>query len=189
MRYAKDYRKNIFCLEGEWLKDLRKKRSIVDALIFLEKNSTVKYIHRNCNTVEEFANRFVEYKKAIYKDYSICYLAYHGKPNGIMMGKNILTLDEIAEISSGQLKNKIIHFGSCSSLKLDKRHLKKFLEKTEALCISGFTIDVDFIPSSVFDLLYFEICQRYKDITCIERDMKRYYGKLVKELSFRMVYL
>jgi hypothetical protein len=87
------------------------------------------------------------------------------------------------------LKGKIVHFGSCSSLRLNKRYIERFLKNTKALCVSGYKLDFSFIPGTVLDLLLFEMCQRYKNITCIERDMRFYYGKLMRELEFSMAYL
>jgi len=40
----------------------------------------------------------------------------------------------------------------------------------------------------MFDVLYFEMCQYYKQMNVIEKHMKNYYGKLMKELQFVMVY-
>jgi len=79
MKIAKNRTKYIFCLEGDWTDDLRKKESIINALKFLDVNYGIKYIHRNCSTYSEFEYRLNEYKKAIYKNYSICYLAFHGE--------------------------------------------------------------------------------------------------------------
>jgi hypothetical protein len=189
MIIAKTWTKHIFCLEGDWTDDLRSKNSIKAALDFLHDNSKIRYIHRHASTKEEIANRLLEYNKKKYSDYTICYLAFHGEPNKIKVGRELMTLDELAEISQGLLKNKIVHFGSCSSLRLNKRYIERFLKKTNALCVSGYKLDFSFVPGTVLDLLFFEMCQRYKNITCIERDMRFYYGKLMRELEFSMAYI
>jgi hypothetical protein len=189
MIIAKTLSKHIFCLEGDWNDDLRSKNSIKSALDFLHDNSKIRYIHRHASTKAEIENRLLEYNKKKYSDYTVCYLAFHGEPNKIKVGRELMTLDELAEISQGMLKNKIVHFGSCSSLRLNKRYIERFLKKTEALCVSGYKLDFSFIPGTVLDLLFFEMCQRYKNIMCIERDMRFYYGKLMRELEFSMAHL
>jgi hypothetical protein len=189
MIIAKSFIKHIFCLEGDWHDDLRKKNSIKSALDFLHDNSKIKYIHRHASTKAEIANRLDEYNKKKYADYTICYLAFHGEPNSIRVGKELMSLDELAEAADGKLKNKFVHFGSCSSLRLNKRNIERFLKKTDALCVSGYKLDFSFVPGTVLDILYFEMCQRYKNITCVDRDMRFYYGKLMRELEFSMAYL
>jgi hypothetical protein len=99
-----------------------------------------------------------------------------------------LSLDDFADMAEGKLKNKILHLGSCETLNMSKAHIKKILKKTGALCISGFKKEVPFISSTMFDVLYFEMCQYYKQMNVIEKHMKNYYGKLMKELQFVMVY-
>lgn len=189
MIIAKTWTKHIFCLEGDWNEDLRKKNSVKSALDFLHDNSNIKYIHRHASTKEEIANRLSEFNKKKYSDYNICYFAFHGEPNKIKVGRELMTLDELAEIAGDTLKGKIVHFGSCSSLRLNKRYIERFLKNTQALCVSGYKLDFSFVPGTVLDLLLFEMCQRYKNIICIERDMRFYYGKLMRELEFSMAYL
>ncbi|MDQ3190367.1 MAG: hypothetical protein M3Q58_02110 [Bacteroidota bacterium] len=48
---------------------------------------------------------------------------------------------------------KIIHFGCCSTLNTDGCALRRFLQKTKALAISGYYKDIDFVESTVFDLM------------------------------------
>lgn len=189
MIIAKTWAKHIFCLEGDWNEDLRKKNSVKSALDFLQDNSSIKYIHRHASTKEEIANRLSEFSKKKYDDYTICYFAFHGQPNQIKVGKEFMTFEEFAEIAGDTLRGKIIHFGSCSSLRLNKRYIGRFLKTTGALCVSGYKLDFAFIPGTVLDLLLFEMCQRYKNIVCIERDMRFYYGKLMRELEFSLGYV
>ena len=189
MKIAKNYKKFVYCLEGDWEVDLRNQSSINAALMFLQQNCGIKFIHRDCGTRENLEYYLSKWKQKKYADYSICYLAFHGKPELILIGKEKITLDELGDMLEGACKNKIIHFGSCSTLDTDTRIVKKFLEKTEALCVCGFKNDINFVPSSVFDMLLIEMFQDYKDISCVYRDMNLAYGNLVKELDFRLIHL
>ncbi len=191
MKTASNYAKQIFCIEGDWHPDLRQKDTIENALKFMETASgmKIKYIHRHCSTEEELRNRINEYNKRRYNSFSIFYLAFHGVPNGLKLSpKTILSLEELAEMAENKLRNKIVHLGSCETLNINKKNIKKFLQTTGALCISGFKKEVPFVSSTIFDVLYFEMCQYYKQIHVIEKHMKSYYGKMMKELDFVMVY-
>ncbi|MBN1417113.1 MAG: hypothetical protein JW973_18600 [Bacteroidales bacterium] len=189
MKIAKEYHKDIFCLEGDWEKDLRIKMSIRSTLDYLNDCFSIKSIHRNCSVREQFIKYLKEYPFKKYYKYSILYLAFHGDPNTILFGKDLITLDEIAEICENRLSNKIVHFGSCSALNLDKRLLKNFIRKTNALCISGYNKKVDFNQSTVLDILYLEMWQSNKDVRSVERKMNTEYKGLIKRLGFRMVYV
>jgi hypothetical protein len=191
MKTATNYAKQIFCIEGDWHPDLRQKDTIENALKFMETASgmKIKYIHRHCSTEQELQNRINEYNKRRYNHFSIFYLAFHGVPNGLKLSqKTILSLEDLAEMAKNKLKNKIVHLGSCETLNISRKEISKFLQTTGALCVSGFKKEVPFVSSTIFDVLYFEMCQYYKQIHIIEKHMKNYYGKMMKELQFVMVY-
>ena len=78
MRIARNFSKHVFCLEGDWEQDLRDKSSITAALDFLHSNCGIKYIHKNCGTKENLKYYLSLWKQKRYRDYSICYLAFHG---------------------------------------------------------------------------------------------------------------
>jgi hypothetical protein len=189
MKIAKEYHKDIFCLEGDWEKDLRLKKSIKSTLDYLQDCFSIQNIHRNCAVREQFIKYLKDSMLKKYSRYSILYLAFHGDPNSILFGKDSITLNEIAEICENKLYNKIVHFGSCNSLDLDKRKLKNFIQKTGALCISGYTRKIEFNPSTVLDILYFEMLQDNKDVRSIERKLKKEYMGLIRSTGFRILYI
>ena len=187
MKLSKFKKKNIFCIEGNWGNSHRDKRSISAALEFLKVNLGIDPIRKDCSTPEQFNRYLQDSLKRVYKTYGIIYLAFHGSPGKLHIGnRNKIDFDSIAETLNGEAKDKIIHFGSCSTLHIPGRALTSFRKKTGAIVVSGYTTDVDFIESTVLDILYFRICQNYNRIPLIDRDMKAYYGKLVRELGFKM---
>jgi hypothetical protein len=99
-----------------------------------------------------------------------------------------ISIDAIAEMLQGKAQNKIIHFGSCETLKVKKPQLNRFLKNTGALAVSGYEKSIDFMPSTFLDLLYFQFCQQYQKMYLVEQDVKQYYGKLARELGFRLIY-
>jgi hypothetical protein len=188
MALAKDYKKYIFCLEGDWNNDLRNKSSVQNALNLLEVNNNIDTIYKTCNTYTEFKTRLIQLCKAPkrYEKYSIIYLAFHGVENGLVINGDIIPLEKIAQDFEGKFKNKIIHFGSCSTIDIDEQDLEFFLNKTNALAVSGYKEDIDFISSTVFDILYFEMCQSYKNIFAINRNMFKNYKNLCDKLGFKI---
>jgi hypothetical protein len=189
MRIAKNLDKHVFCLEGDWDKDLRNKSSVSAALDFLQANCDIDYIHKNCGTKETLKYYLQQWKQKKYKKYTIAYLAFHGHPEKIQIGKEFLNLDELAEMLNGSCVNKIIHFGCCNTLDTDEKSIRKFLQTTRALCVCGFRRDIDFLESSVFDMLLLQKFQEYKDIAAVDRDLKKNYRKLINRLDFRLNYL
>jgi hypothetical protein len=188
MRIAQNFQKNVFCLEGEWEKDLRDKSTVAAALEFLQANCGIQYIHKNCGTVENMKYYLSQWKQAKYKHYSICYLAFHGQPEQIEVGDGSLNLEQLAQILNGSCRNKIIHFGSCNTLNTDAKSIQQFLDTTKALCVCGFKTDIDFVESSVFDMLLLQKFQEYKDMSAVKRDLDKNYRKLIRKLDFRIHY-
>lgn len=182
--------KHIFCIEGRWENDHRDKKSVIKALEFLNCIEKVDCIVKQCNNVPTLNELLSDSMLAKYKKYSILYLAFHGEPNNILVGKrnSKANLEEIAEIIGDKANGKIIHFGSCSTLDVSGWELRKFLKNTNALAISGYKEEIDFVKSTVFDLIYFQQCQRSFDITVIEKNIKKYYSTLGKELGFVLKY-
>jgi hypothetical protein len=186
---AKHYEKHIFCLEGDWNENLKQKSSILPALELLQLNANIQSVYKTCATKVEFYARLEQLlgNKTKYGKYQIIYLAFHGFKGGIEISKNEeISLEELADVFEGRLHDKIIHFGSCSTLKAHEDSIYHFLEKTNALAISGYQKDIDFISSTVFDVLYFEICQQYKSISALNDKMFNFYGELCEQLKFKI---
>src|SRR6186997_2566481 len=76
MKIAKNLNKNVFCLEGDWEKDLRDKSSVSAALDFLHSNCGIEYIHKNCGTVDNMKYYLSLWKQKRYQNYTIAYLAF-----------------------------------------------------------------------------------------------------------------
>lgn len=189
MKIAKAYDKDIFCLEGDWNRNLLKQNSVKAALEFLKENRNIDFIYRHCGTRENLAYYLEQWKMKRYARYSIGYFAFHGKPNEILIGKEHIKLDEVADMMGSECKNKIIHFGSCHVLDTDIRHIKRFLHKTNALCVCGFQREIKFIEGSAFDILLLDMFQEFLDVTRVEAHIKTYYKTFAKKLSFKMIHL
>jgi len=185
---AQYYRKYVFCLEGDWQKDLRDNSSVRAALNFLQQNCKINYIYKQCGTRENLEYYLSLWQQKKYKDYSICYFAFHGQPESIQVGKEFVTLDELADMLQGSCHDKIIHFGSCKTLNTDSKNIRRFIEHTGALGVCGFETEINFVESSAFDMILIEMFQQYKDISMLDKNIRKNYRGTVKRLQFKLVY-
>ena len=152
--------KGIFCIEGLWDPDLRVSSSIEPLLDLLNLNALISYIHMDAATHEEFEFYVRKWMQKRYDGYPILYIASHGNESGIKVGKEVYSIDALADLLAGKCANRIIMFSSCSTLRIGKRMLRDFLEKTEALAVCGYRVDVDWLRSTAFELLLFSQMQK-----------------------------
>lgn len=166
------YIKNIYCLEGNWNTNPNSKQSIKPILELLKTTCGIRYIHIKCDTKAELLKYLRQFTFKRYKNYKILYIAFHGKSNRIYTGKDYTSLKEFGEVLESSLDGKIIHFGSCSTLKTSNKRIQEFLETTNADSISGYSKTIDFIDSTALDLLYFKLLQNYKHCLKAQRELK-----------------
>lgn len=81
-------------------------------------NCEIDYIYRDCATKEELECYLKKWTQIRYTAYPILYLASHGEEFiSICVGKYNCDLDHIAGILKGKCQNRMVVFGSCSTLK------------------------------------------------------------------------
>ncbi|MFN0010523.1 MAG: DUF6642 family protein [Phycisphaerales bacterium] len=187
---------NIFCLEGDWYGDLKNPstvRPVFDLLRQVYPN--VNYIYRSIGTPAEFKHFLGVWKQRRFADYPILYLAFHGSPGKVHVGdqrrrEGVLSLDEISRILGSHCKGRLIHFGACSVLAGDRRHLTRFLASTGALAISGYRTDIGWMHSAAFEVFLLMAMQMQKPTrsgaAAVERRVHEMAGKQARELTFRM---
>ncbi len=188
MKFAKSYKKFVFCLEGNWRPDLRNRATIRSVLEFLSVNCNLSYIHRDCGTREEFIYYLRRWPQKRYEKYAIGYLAFHGQPGSLEINKRTyFELEELGEILEDKCAGRILHFGSCNVLDVSPARIQAFLRKTRCLCICGYRQPVDWIASSAFDLLLIDMFQYYKDVDALAKRIFESYRSLVRALHFRII--
>ncbi len=188
MIWSKKLKKDIFSLEGDWNSDLTKKGGIKHILDFMSMNFGIDVIHRHCITEESLNYYLREYVQPKYKNFSILYLAFHGLPNQLQVGETMVELEDISQTCKDALRGKIIYFGSCLTLNIDKRRINNFLKETKALAVIGYKETIDFTPSTALDLIVMETLQTNRDMRKIEHIITTEYSQLANKLKFRMVY-
>ncbi|MDP2955750.1 MAG: hypothetical protein Q8N53_04960 [Longimicrobiales bacterium] len=188
----------IFCLEDDWWKDFNRTSTVQPILSLISQGvlMDVPHVHRDVGTVEELAYYLRRWSQAGSSQYGILYLAFHGRQGAIFVGdrrrKNAeVTLDDLAEMLGEGLTGRIVHFGSCQTMGVDKRHIRRFLKHTGLVAATGFKSQVDWLSSSVFDVLLFEAMLRHSltpsGARAIRANMWDEYGALCRRHDFRMI--
>jgi len=191
---VRNTKKGIYCLEGLWNHhDIQDESTVLPILDLLEKRNYCNYIYHDCATKEELEFFLEKWKRvSVNNKYPILYLAFHGEEGSICISNDKrYTLDELGDFLAGKCTGKIIYFGSCSTFNIDKRLIKKFLEKTGAIAAIGYKTEVDWIQSTACDLFVFEALQQDKldsvGIKKIHQKIISDYGNLHRILDLRVV--
>jgi len=191
--------KGVFCLEGDWWNDLNRSSTVKPVLKLAGQGEhPVPYVHRDVATEEELTHYLKVWTQKRYARFPMLYLAFHGEAGAIFLGSGgvrapTLDLDWFSERLHGKCKGRIIHFGSCETLSVDARHVKRFLRETEAVAVTGYREPVDWLKSAAFELLLFNAIQKKtftkRGAQAISDIMDREVRALVKETGFRMITL
>lgn len=180
-------RSGIFCLEGEWSDDLGDRTSVEPQLTML---SNMKFcsgvIHRNVATRDDL--RFYTQKWLLkkYSRYSLAYFAFHGNQGCIQLGRDDLTLAELAEILGTRAEGRIIYFGSCETLAAHDDELQGFCRSTGVRAIVGYTRYVDWLETAAFDFILLPQLLDSTYVKPIYNRLLRDHARFVTGLGFRM---
>lgn len=190
----------IFCIEtSHWDDGVPKQPSLEHLLGLIESTQGTPYIHRDFSTKEELEFLLTEATLRKYDDYPIIYLASHGGDREIVVRRkarkklvsDTVTLEDIAKPLEGRGRDKIFIFGACSIMKADKRHLSRFVHRTNVKAVMGYRREVDWIESAQFELgLLAALARRStKNLNSIAAAIRelRSNRDLMKNLEFRMV--
>lgn len=184
--------KGIFCLEGFWYGDHRDKTSMFPVLDLVHRYNKMPFIHHRCATVEEFQFSIGRWRnKTFHKKYPLLYLGFHGHPGLIQVGKQTITLDDLASLLEDKCEGVVIHFGCCSTLDIDKRLLQSFMQKTRSVAVMGYKEEVPWLLSSSFEILLLESLSNHpfdsKGVKQIYKQVMEEYGTQARKLDFRFV--
>lgn len=95
--------------------------------------SKIKYIYKKCITKRDFIKGLQSFTQKRYSNYTVLYIAYHGRKNRICIGNEYITLKEIADVLEDKLNGIIVHFGSCSTLNTTEKISQILLNVQDAL--------------------------------------------------------
>ncbi|WP_416063162.1 DUF6642 family protein [Rhodococcus indonesiensis] len=178
----------VLCLEGEWGERLAERTSVEPALELLERSGVIRLIHRDIATRGELEHYLDRAMRKSFKGFDLIFLAFHGSPETLWLGKDCITFSELEEVMAGRCTGKIIHFGSCQVLAADDEVLIQFCRRTGARAVVGYTKDVDIITTAAFEiLLVAELVNSRKMKPAYDR-LVRQHPVLTVELGFRMAH-
>ena len=157
--------RGIFCIETVWLEDADQ-TSVRPILQFLKDSYLeVPFIHRTALTMEEFVFQLERWTELAVPEYPILYLGYHGDAGNISLAQgydgilNQVTFEAMCDQLVNMCINRVVHFSSCCTLDLETQTARDFLDQTGASAVSGYTMEVDWMQSLAFDLMYLERMQ------------------------------
>lgn len=181
--------KGIFCLEGAWdqKRDLTNRLSVEQQLRMFEGAGICQVIHRDVATRPEFEHYLKEWLKRKYGPYPLGYLAFHGTRGALSIGGSDLTLEELSDIiGPGKARDRILYFGSCSTMAAPEAELTAFCHKTGAKAIVGYTRQVDWMESAAFDCLLVPRLLKAVSVKPVFTGLQRNYPSFVRRLGLRI---
>ena len=193
--------KGIFCLETDSWEGTKDRSSVEPVLGLLErlKDDKVPYMHKRIATREEMQHSLDRYLQPGFKTHPILYLSFHGysgckgKQSGLYLDddEKELPLENLAKMMKGRCANRIVYFGSCSTMNTDGRRLKTFLQTTRANAVCGYKEEIDWIESAAFDLLFLGNIQgktfrQRNSLVQFDKKLRETAPKLYQDLGFRM---
>ena len=176
----------VFAFEGDPEVDLRARHSVRPVLQFLNDLEDLKFIHRDIGTPEELEFYVRKWTQAKYSEYQVGYFSFHGSPGALWFpdGRSAgISLDDLADWINGRAKDRIIHFGACSVMRLGDRRLREFRETTGARAVTGYRTDVDWLEAMAFDALMLGMLGRYRQIHHAENYLRKIAGDLWNHLG------
>lgn len=159
----------IHCFEGEWDRK-HPELSVKPLLHVIEQLNTaagnsLTFSYRLCQSIERLRNHlrsFDRRKMSRDRNAKNCfYFAFHGNSYGLSTfdSEDEVSFKEIGNLLGDKLTDSIVLFGSCGTRASDKK-LQQFQQETAAELVVGYSANVDWLSSSLFEMLFFsELCR------------------------------
>jgi hypothetical protein len=187
-------RGGVFCVEGQWARDMTSRGSVLPTLELLERIQSIRYIHKDVATAQELEYYLHRWTLKQYDDYNVGFFAVHGEPQRLLLTEfnhhdNTIELDEVGEILAGKCPGRRLFFGSCAVLKAPDRMLRDFLDRTGAALICGYTKAVDWVEAAAFETVLLDRLVNGKRGVAAESTMRSArFAPFADHLGFRVVY-
>ena len=176
-------------MEADWSSKLTDRASVRDMLELLEAVDGIPFIHEHVDSSKEtFFAALRQWTQKQYARYSIAYFASHGRPGKLLLGRKVVSLEDIGQTLEGHCAGRVLYFGSCSVLQVPDEQVAQLRERTRADAIVGFTRDVGWVASAALDLILLEALVENPEEAAVARWLDKEYGALAGHLGLRMVY-
>ena len=172
------YLKNIACLESLWNDELENRLSVLPILELTSRATTAKFVHLTCNTRAELRYNLSILSKR--KSCGILMLAFHGDPGKIRLAEHhLVSLESLATMMGRRFAAWVVHFASCSTVKIDNKRLARFVSETQVALVTGFIKQLDWTEGAVMDLLLLRWLQDYRDLNALWKHLQKKYPELI----------
>ncbi len=180
----------IFCIEGQWHRDLHERGSVLPTLELLDRLGTIRYIHKDVATPDELTYYLDRWLLKQYADYPVGFFAMHGEPTKLCLTDwHTVALEDVADQLEGRCQGRRLYFGSCSVLRASDAVLRRFLEVTGADLVCGDTREVNWVESAAFETVLLDVLANGQRRNAAELRMgSGPWAPLASYLGFRIVY-
>ena len=178
----------VFCLEGPWSSVLTDDSSVRPLLEVLERRGLIRFAHRDAITIGEFERYLLQWTQSQYRNLKVGYLAFHGEPGAVLVGRKQYSLDDLQDLLKGRLSGRVLYFGSCATMRISRSRAQEFRRVTKARAIVGYTQDIDWIESAAFDLNLLDAIGRFQRIDASFKNLERNHAGMVRHLGLRAVW-
>lgn len=114
-------------------------------LQMLQRQGLWKYVRRNAATAEELfywmSNEWDRCAKG-----SVLYFATHGDSGAIQLGNEPIPIEELAKRLD--CRARLVHFSGCSTLACGGTSIRRFMDQSGAMAVSGYCKSVGWTSSS-----------------------------------------
>ena len=185
----------IHCFEGEW--DRKHPELSIKPLIklleqlYVSCGNTLVSSHKLCQSINRLSeNLKLDGRNFSNKSVQHClYFAFHGDGNGLWgsAGDGSVSFDEIASSLGQKAAGSIIFFGSCGT-RASSVSLATLKARTNARLVVGYAASVDWLKSSMFEMLFFnELCNYQKFGAFVNKMNDTASQPLFSKLKVRMI--
>ena len=150
----------VLCLEGEWEPDdPANRQSVRPMMTMLEDLGLIRFFHRDVATYAELQHYLTRWTTDSLGDYRFGYFAFHGGPRELCLNENkkdehsAVSLETLGGLLAGACRGRAVHFASCSVLDVEGTELADFRKQAGARAVSGYSKDIDWVPSAALELL------------------------------------
>jgi uncharacterized protein DUF6642 len=178
----------LWTMEGAWSSSVRDVRTVRPVLQALRDMGQAKYAELRLNDPEDLLKQMIRWGQAQHSRFGIGYLALHGSPGKVYVGRRGVDLVELGNaLPRRGLTSKVLHFGSCAVLDLPSKGRQELRDALGVRALTGFTEYVDWVESLAFELLLFDVLASYKRLDAAEAYIKRNHGAFARRLGFKLV--
>ncbi len=184
---AASQKPGVFALEGDWQDDLRRGGSMRPAFDLLCAQEYLQVVHRDVGTTTELEFYAKKWTERRYNSFTVVYLAFHGEPGKLWVGDEQIDLQRLSELVGEACQGRVVHFGSCSTMRLSEDRLKAFKTQTGAVAVSGYTRTVDWLESCAFEIMLLGALAYYPSRAAAFKYVRRTVPGLIDQLGWHVV--